>query len=64
MAVEGAMNHKRFLYLCPACERTGLQPDLKAVYKVRRCDACGGEGKMRITVMRRIELDQEVAGGA
>ncbi len=57
------MNHKRFLYHCPACEKTGLQPDPDAVYKVRRCEECGGIGRMRITVMKRIELDQQLRGG-
>ena len=57
------MRHKHFVYRCPLCEQTGLRPDPNAVYKVRVCDACAGKGKARLTVMQRIELDQELRGG-
>jgi DnaJ-class molecular chaperone len=53
------MNHKRFVYRCPTCKQTGLQPDPNAVYKVRVCDTCAGRGNARLTVMQRIELDQQ-----
>lgn len=56
------MRHKHFIYRCPRCEQTGLQPDPAATYKVRVCDTCEGKGKARITVMQRIELDQEMGG--
>jgi hypothetical protein len=57
------VRHKRFIWRCPLCQETGLRLDPQAVYKVRICDACAGNGKMRITVMQRIELDQELRGG-
>lgn len=58
------MRHKRFVYLCPLCSHTGLQPDRMAVYKVRVCEACAGSGKLRLTVMAWIELANRVLGGA
>ena len=57
------MNHKRFIYTCPTCDKTGLQPDPNAVYKVRVCDTCGGVGKAKITAAKRIELDYQLRGG-
>lgn len=58
------MNHKRFIYICPACDKTGLRPDPNAVYKVRVCDVCVGHGKAKITAQKRIELDRQLRGGA
>jgi DnaJ-class molecular chaperone len=57
------MRHKRFVYRCPLCQETGLQPDSWAVYKVRVCDACKGKGRVLMTVMQRIELDQPSPDG-
>lgn len=57
------MRHKRFVYRCPLCEQTGLQPDPGAVYKVRVCDTCEGSGKVRMTVMQWIEVDYKLRGG-
>lgn len=57
------MRHKRFIYHCPLCEKTGLRPDPEAVYKVRVCDVCEGRGKAVLTVMQRIELDGKRSAG-
>ncbi len=56
------MKHKRFTYQCPNCNCTGLQSDPKSPYKVRVCATCGGFGKARLTVQRRIELDRQLGG--
>ncbi len=53
------MKHKRFIYTCPVCQKSGLRPDPNAVYKVRVCDVCEGSGKARLTAMQRIELDSQ-----
>jgi ribosomal protein L37AE/L43A len=59
------VKHKRFVYVCPSCSRTGLVPDSNAVYQVRVCDACKGLGKAKLTVMERIQLDGQkpIRGG-
>lgn len=58
------MRHKRFVYDCAQCERTGLQPDPKAPYKVRVCGQCEGNGYIRMTVSQWIELDRQARAEA
>jgi ribosomal protein L37AE/L43A len=54
------VTHKRFVYQCPMCDRSGLQKDPKAVYKVRICSLCGGRGTAKITAAKRVELDHQL----